>query len=126
MRRRAPRRDILSLPYGVWFLEDGEVLFSREYRALWLRRSGKRITKCCGQKRVPPRDRTEYFHQGGVVTRELYRRLIRIERDFVAGANIDESMFWKPDVNKAVPKIDYGPNVIRFPGAVPQNDDGVA
>jgi hypothetical protein len=95
---RKPSRPALSLPYGIFYLEDGrELLFSREYRALFLRLPGRKgVHVCNGQKHGIPKIGTEYFHQGGVVTPELCRKLLEIEQRFCRGDDIG-NLFWKPE-----------------------------
>src|SRR2546423_12423206 len=92
---RSPRRDILSLPYGVWTTDDGaEIMFDRTYTAMYRRRPGEPAEQMDPTKRVPGVVRTEYFYVG-IVSRELCRKLLQIEHDFVAGGDI-EARFWKP------------------------------
>jgi hypothetical protein len=102
--RRSTRRSALSLPYGIWKLEDhSEVMFNRAYEAMYLRRphSMGLVTKCSGEKRVP-RISQRHFHIGGIVNMRLYRELLQIERDFIAGGDL-EGRFWKPDEKPTVP-----------------------
>lgn len=86
---KLPRRDPLTLPYGIWHLGDraggGEILFSRDYRALWHRLPAERMD---GTKRVPGVVKQVHFHQGGRVDRKLIMELIAAEADFVAGKEI--------------------------------------
>jgi hypothetical protein len=84
------RRDPMQLPYGVWILACGrEVLFSRAYAPMYLRRPGRKnfVTHCTGKEWVPWVSQM-HLHVGGRVDRRLCAQLLQVEKDFVAGREI--------------------------------------
>jgi hypothetical protein len=85
-KRRRPRRDPMSLAYGIWHIDNNrEVIFSRDYKPLWMRQGGRRtVHKCRGTERVPYIKQT-HFHIGGIVTKAMADLLRKTEKDFVFG-----------------------------------------
>jgi hypothetical protein len=85
-----PKTKYNPLIYGVWLLADGsEVMFSRSYHPLWVRRPGELATKWVNPDPwVHNIQRSEYFWDD-VSYRRIKHLLRRIEEDFVAGRPID-------------------------------------
>jgi hypothetical protein len=82
-------RSYESLPYLIRYLADGrEVLVSRDYRALWMRKRGRRtVTQCWGQKRLPPWVHQQYLYSGRIANMRV--RLLKIEKSFIKGREIE-------------------------------------
>jgi hypothetical protein len=86
--RRPPRRDLLTMPYGIWTTKSGaEVMFDRDYRAMWHRwHPGQRATEMTGDEWIR-HDRQDYLYVGRV-DRKLYEQLLRAEQDFIEGREV--------------------------------------
>jgi hypothetical protein len=85
------RRSVASLPYLVRVLDDdSEVLIDRDYRARWTRRPGETAEMMHGEKDVPW-VRGEYLYIGSV-SMALYKMLIKIEQEFIAGTPVQRLM----------------------------------
>jgi hypothetical protein len=89
-KKRRPIR-IDSLPYGIWLQADGtQVMFNRKYEPIWKRRPGEPATKVTSFEWVP-HVRQDYLYlvgDGYGPYSDLRNRLLRAERDFAAGLEL--------------------------------------
>ena|SRR6476659_1397893 len=86
LMRRPPRRDLLTMPYGIWTTEYGaEVMFDRDYRAMWHRYPGEPATKMSGERN---RLGTQEYFYVGRVDRKLYEQLLKAETDFIESREV--------------------------------------
>jgi hypothetical protein len=74
-------------PYGVWVTADGaEILFDRGYRPRWHRRPGEAATPMLGNEWIKWNEQNYFFC--GVIDMPLFKKLQKVEADFVAGLEI--------------------------------------
>jgi hypothetical protein len=104
------QRDPSKLPYQVFIQCDGsEILCDRLCRPTWKRQPGQpaqRLTPPADTRReYIPHVRHEYMHDGGPVSAELRRRLLRIEADFIAGKPIEKPLERKHAIVKGRPHL---------------------
>jgi hypothetical protein len=83
---RSPRREIETLPYGIWTTDDGEVMFDRRYRPMWHRGQNGEITEMCGDLWIK-RNKQTYLYIGRV-DRALEKLLLKAEADFINGLEV--------------------------------------